>query len=97
MRRTRTCRLDWLWTMCTIAGLALIVAGCESSSSVTTRPDPAKCRLTLSTPAGTGPQGGAATVLVTAQPECAWTVSIDANWISDVSPMSGQGNGSFTF
>jgi hypothetical protein len=90
----RTFRLLRLWIVGTIAGLGLLVAGCGSSSSVTTGPDPAKCQLTISTPAAIVAQGGAASVSVTTQPECEWTASTQANWITDVSPSSGQGNGS---
>ncbi len=41
--------------------------------------------------------GGTGVVSVTAQPECAWTVSTQANWISNVSPESGQGDGKVEF
>jgi hypothetical protein len=41
--------------------------------------------------------GGTSAITVTTQPECAWTASTSANWISGLSPTSGQGNGSVSF
>jgi hypothetical protein len=41
--------------------------------------------------------GGTSSVAVTALPECAWTASTSASWISGLSPTSGQGNGSVSF
>ena len=41
--------------------------------------------------------GGTGSFGVTAQPECAWEASTSANWISALSPTSGQGNGEVTF
>jgi hypothetical protein len=32
-------------------------------------------------------------IAIATSPECAWTASSDANWIADVAPKSGQGNG----
>jgi hypothetical protein len=78
--------------------IATIVAGCESSTStVTTGPTPPKCQLALSPPANIVADGGTGAVTVTAQPECAWTVTTPANWITDLSPTSGQGNGTVEF
>jgi hypothetical protein len=79
--------------------VALCVAACDSAttSSVTTGPTPAKCQLTVAQPPNIVAGGGVATVAVTAQPECAWTVSGQPTWISDVSPTSGQGNGNVSF
>jgi hypothetical protein len=41
--------------------------------------------------------GGNSSVTVTTQPECAWTAATNANWISGLSPSSGQGSGSVSF
>jgi hypothetical protein len=41
--------------------------------------------------------GGAGAVAVTAQPECPWSASSQAGWISDLSPASGQGTATVTF
>jgi hypothetical protein len=37
--------------------------------------------------------GGSVTIDVITAPECAWTVSKDAAWVTGVTPSSGQGNG----
>jgi Viral BACON domain len=79
--------------------LLAVSAGCDSSttSEVTTGPTPAKCHLTLAPPSNIVATGGTAAVSITAQPECPWEVSTQANWISNVSPASGQGNGTVEF
>jgi hypothetical protein len=81
------------------ATVAIVLAGCESSttSEVTAGPTPTKCQLSVAGPASLVPDGGSATLSVTAQPECAWTVSTQASWISELSPASGQGNGTVAF
>jgi Putative binding domain, N-terminal/Viral BACON domain len=82
-----------------LAVVALCAAACDSAttSSVTTGPTPAKCQLTLAQPSNIVAGGGSGTIAVTAQPECAWTVSSQPSWVSDVSPNSGQGNGNVEF
>ena len=82
-----------------IVVVALCVAACDSSttSSVTTGPTPTKCQLTLAQPSNIVANGGTGTIAVTAQPECAWSVSAQPSWIADVSPTSGQGNGNVSF
>jgi hypothetical protein len=79
-----------------VLGCALL--GCESSQ-VASGPTPVKCEVSLSSsPISMDSTGGAASLSVTTTPECAWTVSAgDAPWISQVSPMSGQGSGSIDF
>jgi hypothetical protein len=41
--------------------------------------------------------GGSGTVKVTTEPECAWNASTSANWISAITPASGQGTGDVSF
>lgn len=41
--------------------------------------------------------GGTGRVTVTTTPECAWAVSENVSWISQLSPASGQGSGEFGF
>jgi len=81
------------------ATVAIVLAGCESSttSEVTAGPTPTKCQLSVAGPSNLVADGGTGTFSVTAQPECAWTVSTQANWISEFSPASGQGNGTVAF
>src|SRR4029078_344677 len=77
-----------------IAALASGLAACSNSSSQTqTGPSPVKCQVSLST-SSTPPaaRGGARSVAVTTQPECAWTASADVTWIGGLSPASGQGD-----
>lgn len=82
-----------------LAVVALCAAACDSAttSSVTTGPTPTKCQLTLAQPSNIVAGGGNGTIAVTAQPECAWTVSSQPSWVSDLSPTSGQGNGNVEF
>ena len=76
---------------------AIVVAGCETSSTVSTGPNPVKCQVSVAAPAMLEAGGGSSSITVTALPECAWTASTSASWISGLSPTSGQGNGSVAF
>ena len=79
-----------------VSALALIVgaAACGSSTRTATSPTPPKCQVTLSSSSSViGSSGGAGAVDVTTTPECTWTASSDASWISGRAPVSGQGNG----
>ncbi|HKE84677.1 MAG TPA: BACON domain-containing carbohydrate-binding protein [Vicinamibacterales bacterium] len=62
-----------------------------------TAADAGKCALSLTTPPAVDAGGGTGSFSVTAQPECAWTASTSVDWISGLSPTSGQGNGSVSF
>lgn len=77
--------------------VAAILAGCETSSSVTTDPTPAKCQLVITMPSVVDAAGGTSTFNVTAQPECAWETASRADWISEVSPASAQGSADVRF
>jgi hypothetical protein len=70
--------------------------GCQAAS-VTSGPTSAKCQLTLVAPGNIAPDGGTATITVTAPPECGWDVSTQASWISNLTPTSGQGTGTVEF
>jgi len=71
---------------------------CGASATLSTSPSPAKCAITAGAPAGQiDAKGGTASVTITAQPECAWTASTQAGWISGLAPASGQGNGEVKF
>ena len=78
-------------------GVAVAAAGCETSSTLSAGPDPVKCQVSLGTTAMVEAVGGPGTVAVTTQPECAWEASTTANWISALSPATGQGVGNVTF
>ena len=77
--------------------LAMAVAGCGSSSSITTSPSPAKCAVAVSGGSAVDSAGGTRAVTVTTQPECAWTAASQASWITELAPVSGQGNGEIRF
>ena len=57
-----------------------------------------KCQVALAAQSSTiGADGGTGTVTVTTSPECPWTVSTGVNWLSGLSPASGQGSGTVEF
>ena len=79
---------------------AAVTAGCSASSTTTvtgTGPGPIKCGVSLADPSVVDAGGGAARLSIATQPECAWTVSSAVNWISGLSPASGQGSGDVEF
>ena len=78
--------------------LAFATIGCESKSSTSTGPSPVKCQVSLEAPANTiDPGGGKDAITVSTQPECSWTASSGASWISGLTPASGQGSGRIEF
>jgi hypothetical protein len=78
--------------------LALAIAGCGSKSETSTSPSPVKCQVALTSPQSTlDPGGGAGSVAVSTQAECAWTASTTAAWITNLTPTSGQGSGTVQF
>ena len=81
-----------------VLGAAVIAGACETSSTITTTPDPVvKCQVSLGTTPMVEAVGGTGALAVTTQPECAWEASTTASWISGLAPASGQGNGNVTF
>ncbi len=77
---------------------AAVVSGCGSESAVTTVPTPLKCQVALAASSPSiGPDGGTGTVTITTAPECPWEVSTAANWLSGLSPTSGQGTSTVEF
>lgn len=83
-------------TVALLAGAAL-ATGCETSSTVSQAPDAVKCQVTLGTPAMMDASGGTGSLAITTQPECAWDASTNVNWISALSPASGQGTAVLSF
>ncbi|HVH26161.1 MAG TPA: BACON domain-containing carbohydrate-binding protein [Vicinamibacterales bacterium] len=95
---TRACRRWLLSAALLVPSVALLVTACVSSSNVTTSPIPAKCQIALAmTVNNMESSGGTGSLLVTTQPECTWKASTPADWITDLSPSSGQGSGEVTF
>src|SRR5690242_20199449 len=81
-----------------VVGLALAFIACESKSDTSTGPSPLKCQVSLEAPSDSiAPDGGKGAVTVSAQPECAWTATPGAAWITGLTPSSGQGNGRVEF
>lgn len=86
-----------LWQLC-VAILAVAASGCGTDSSVTTAPTQVKCQVTLATDASAiGPDGGAGSLTVTTTPECPWDATTATSWVSNLTPTSGQGNGTVAF
>jgi Putative binding domain, N-terminal/Viral BACON domain len=85
----------YLWIFCA----AVFVAACGSTSTESvTGPSAPKCSVSLAGPDGSiGAGGGPGTVVVTTQPECAWTATAEASWITGLSPAEGQGSGQVQF
>jgi hypothetical protein len=94
VRRTRNSLVLNGW----IFGAALALGACGSTSTESvTGPSEPKCSVSLTGPVESiAADGGAGTVVVSTQPECAWTATAEANWIT-VSPVEGQGNGQVQF
>ena len=77
-----------------MAALAATLIGCGATSTTSVGPSPVKCEVALSSTTNPVAQaGGAATVAIATQPECAWTASENVTWISQLTPASGQGTG----
>src|SRR5262245_3414977 len=79
-----------------VAGWAVLTCAagaCGSTVATSTGPSLVKCSVALTPPASPVNAGGAtATVGVTTQPECAWTASSEAGWMTGLRPASGQGS-----
>ena len=91
----RRCRS---WLLVTAMTAAAVGGGCKPNSTVATAPTQAKCQVALAASSSTiGNQGGTGTFTVTTAPECPWDVSTGVNWLSGLSPTSGQGNGTVEF
>src|SRR5688500_11259187 len=78
---------------------AALAAACGSTSTESvTGPSAPKCTVSLAGPEGSiDPGGGAGTVTVTTTPECAWTATAEASWITGLTPAEGQGSGQIQF
>jgi hypothetical protein len=88
----RACRREFALIVC-LSAVAVLVSGCETSSTISAGPDPVKCQVSLAAPPMIDAGGGTGTLAVTTNPECAWTATSGAPWIS-LSPSSGQGSAS---
>lgn len=77
----------------------LIASACGTTSSESvTGPDAPKCSVTLiAAEDSIAGSGGAGSITVTTQPECAWKAVAEANWITNLIPSQGQGNAEVGF
>ena len=82
-----------------ILGAVLIVAACGSTSTESvTGPSAPKCSVTVAGPESPiDASGGPAIVTVTTQPECVWTATAEAAFITGLTPSEGQGSGQIQF
>jgi len=76
-----------------LSAVAVLGAGCGTSSTITSGPDPVKCLVSLTAPPMIDAGGGTGMLAVRTNPECTWTATSGAPCIS-LSPASGQGNAS---
>ena len=83
----------------TASAIAMMIAvsGCGSTSTTAVGPSPIKCQVTLSGASVIGPGGGTGTISVATGPECTWSASTQAPWITRLTPRTGQGPGEVEF
>ena len=89
----------WSATLPIVGALACLLPalGCSSSETFVA---PARSRCAVQAEASTtafSPGGGSATVQITTNRECAWSVQSDAAWIALQPQASGNGDGSVQF
>jgi hypothetical protein len=56
-----------------------------------------KCVVSIASPPTIGADGGNGSLAITTQPECRWDATSNVNWISGLSPASGQGAANLSF
>ena len=96
--RARAIRWCHSLLLVTAISAGAVAGGCSSNSAVATGPTQLKCQVALAASSSSiGPDGGTGTITVTTSPECPWDVSTGANWLSGLSPTSGQGTGTVEF
>ena len=96
--RARSIRWCHSLLLVTAISAGAVAGGCSSNSAVATGPTQLKCQVALAASSSSiGPDGGTGIITVTTSPECPWDVSTGANWLSGLSPTSGQGTGTVEF
>ena len=76
----------------------LLLSGCDSKAKTESQPSPLKCAVALTVAPGTiDAAGGTGAVTVATNAECAWTATTSVNWITGLTPTSGQGAGEVSF
>lgn len=76
---------------------ALFLVGCETSSTVSSGPNPVKCVVAVNAPPMMEAVGGTGSLTITTQRECTWDASTNVGWISALSPATGQGTADVSF
>jgi hypothetical protein len=86
------------------AGLLVVLSqfilsvSCTTSETALTSPTTARCRVGLSNSAESVPAaGGAGTLSISAERDCAWAASASAGWLVLTSASNGQGNGEVSY
>ena len=77
--------------------LAILAAGCGSSATTTTATGPSpisRCSVSVNGDGQVPAQGGNRTFTVSAARECAWSASVEGQWLAINGGASGQGEGS---
>jgi hypothetical protein len=77
--------------------MAALISACETSSTVSTSPNPVKCLVSLGAAPTVEAGGGAGSLAITTQPECTWDASSSVGWISALTPATGQGTATLSF
>ena len=96
-KRMRTRPSFTLSTTLTLFALAA-ASGCGSSATTVTSPSTlTRCAVTGSNSSQLPPQGGTGTVAVSAARECAWSASVEGQWLSIRNGATGQGEGAVEF
>ena len=75
---------------------AALSAGCGSSATTATATSPSsisRCSVTVSNEGQVPAQGGTSRLAVSAARECAWSASVESQWLTIKSGATGQGDG----
>lgn len=95
---SRVSRLGYVAAVVALLVLVGSATSCGSSLRVTTGPTPTKCQVVLTAPSSVvAADGGAGTIAVATPPECTWSATTNASWITGLSPQSGQGSANIEF
>jgi outer membrane biosynthesis protein TonB len=78
--------------------MMLAASGCGGTVTSVTAPSAAKCAVSAQASALSFPAaGGSASVQVSANRDCAWSIATDATWITFASSREGRGDATVTY
>src|SRR4051812_24670698 len=81
-----------------LASSVTIACTSAETSTAITSPSSNKCQINVSNaPSSFGAGGGQGTLTINAARDCAWSISVNANWVSLSGPASGQGDASVSY